>query len=445
MSRRRKIQLLLWSYFWLLIFEGALRKWIFPGLSTPLLLVRDPVALMAFALGLPYLMRRPYSGWLAWLLIIGGIAVFLALAAGHRDLITALYGARILWFHLPLIFLFACVFVRDDIYSFARAAAFTAIPMAILIAMQYSLPQSHFLNVAPGGEGSAGFGAALGKFRPPGTFSFTNGVTEFFALSAACVVGLIVSGPRPLPKWVWFSMAALVAALPISVSRGLLFKYTLVVATATAAGVLSGRNIKNFVGGLLIVAVATVVASRIGVVQDAVKTFEARWDEATEGEGGEEGVRGVLQLRVADDTLGVAANAFNAPLLGYGIGLGTNVGAMRATGQKRFLIGEGAWPAAIGELGPILGLLFLGVRVALCVWMLRRAWQQARHGNSLPLILGGFAVVLVFLGGTAQPTSLGFLVVGAGLMLAACNPTNADLHRRRLAKEAALRSSEVRS
>lgn len=427
MSTRRKIQLLLWGYFWLLIFEGALRKWLLPGLSTPLLVVRDPIAIIALVLGWPYLSRRPWAGWIGWFFGIGGVAVFLALIVGHRDLFIALYGARILWFHLPLIFLFAAVFARDDVYAFARATALLAIPMAVLIAMQYSLPQSHFLNLAPGGEEGVGFTGALGKFRPPGTFSFTNGLTEFYAFAAACVVGLVISGPRPLPKWIWLSAASLVAALPISISRGLLFKYIGVVAAAVASSVLAGRNIKNLiVGGVVLVAVSF-VATRLPVVQDAQKAFEARWERATESEGGEEGVQGVLEKRVGGSTLGAVANAFEAPLVGHGIGLGTNVGGMRATGKKRFLIGEGAWPATIGELGPILGLILLGVRIALGVTLLRRAWSAARTGNALPLVLGGFAVVLVIMGGTAQPTSLGFLVVGAGLMLAACNPTVAEM------------------
>jgi len=427
MSRRRKIQLLLWSYFWLVIFEGAIRKWILPGLSTPLLVVRDPIAIMALILGWAYLTRRPWAGWVGWFFAIGGIGVFLALIVGHRDLIIALYGARILWLHLPMIFLFAAVFSRDDVYAFAKATAFVAIPMVVLIAMQYSLPQSHFLNVEPGGEEGAGFGGALGKFRPPGTFSFTNGLAEFYALAAACVVGLVISGPRPLPKWIWLSAASLLAALPISISRGLLFKYVVVAVAAVASSVLAGRNIKNLLLGALILTVAGLAASRLTVVQDAQRAFEARWESATETEGGEEGVQGVLEKRVGGSTVGAVANAFDAPLLGHGIGLGTNVGAMRASGKRRFLIGEGAWPATIGELGPLLGLLLLGVRVAFGVWLLARAWTQAKLGNALPLVLGGFAVVLVVMGGTAQPTSLGFLVVGAGLMLAACNPTVAEM------------------
>ena len=37
---------LFWAYFLLLIFEGALRKWVMPGLSAPLLLIRDPLGLL---------------------------------------------------------------------------------------------------------------------------------------------------------------------------------------------------------------------------------------------------------------------------------------------------------------------------------------------------------------------------------------------------------------
>jgi hypothetical protein len=47
----KRLRQLLWLYFWLLIFEGALRKWLLPGLSTPLLLVRDPVALRSLQKG----------------------------------------------------------------------------------------------------------------------------------------------------------------------------------------------------------------------------------------------------------------------------------------------------------------------------------------------------------------------------------------------------------
>src|SRR5690349_17621134 len=48
----QRIKNVLWLYFWLLLFEGALRKWGIPELSAPLLVIRDPVAIAAYYLGL---------------------------------------------------------------------------------------------------------------------------------------------------------------------------------------------------------------------------------------------------------------------------------------------------------------------------------------------------------------------------------------------------------
>jgi len=430
MTTRRKIQLLLWTYFWLLILEGALRKWVLPGLSTPLILVRDPVAMAAVMLGWSYLKRRPWVGWVAWLWGIGGAGLFFALAVGHQDLVTALYGTRILLFHWPLIFLFAAVFTRDDVYTFAKAAAFIAIPMAVLIALQYSLPQSHFVNLKPGGEEGMAWGGVLGKSRPPGTFSFTNGLSDFLGFAAACVVALLVSGPRPLPKWIWASCAALVVSLPISISRTVLFKYILVVISTAAASSVSGRNIKNFLVGGVLVGLVALAASQLPIFHDARGAFTARWESATKAEGGEEGVRGVLRERVEGSTIGAVQRAFDSPVLGHGIGLGTNVGAMRSRGRRGFTLGEGAWDVTIAELGPTLGLLYVGLRVAMTIWLLRLAWRQAVRGNAAPFILGGSALPLVFFAPTAQATSLGFIVVGAGLMLAAGNATKVQTEAR---------------
>jgi hypothetical protein len=420
MSTRRKIQLLLWTYFWLLIFEGALRKWVVPGLSTPLLVIRDPVALATLMLGLPYLTKRPWSGWLWWTLGIGGIGFFLALIAGHRDLVTAVFGARIWLLHFPLIFLFPAVFSSRDVWRFVKVTAIIALPMTALIVAQYSLPQSHFVNLAPGGEEGVGFSGALGKFRPPGTFSFTNGLTEFYAFAAAGIVAWLLGGPRPLPKWLWLSSASLLVALPVSISRGLLFKYAFTVASAVVASLVGGRQIKHLINAVMLVGLAGLIVSQLPVVQDSRKAFERRWELATEKEGGEEGVGGVVTSRLGYVTTGAFDKFLEYPILGYGVGMGTHVGAQRVTGVRKFAIAEGLWGSVLGEFGPLLGFVALGFRIALAAWLAKLAWVCARRGNSLPLVLGSFAIPLVFMCQTSQPTWLGFIVLGAGLMLAGC-------------------------
>ena len=44
------IKKLIWAYFFLLLFEGALRKWFLPGLSQGLLIIRDPIVIWIYYL-----------------------------------------------------------------------------------------------------------------------------------------------------------------------------------------------------------------------------------------------------------------------------------------------------------------------------------------------------------------------------------------------------------
>ena len=75
-------------------------------------------------------------------------------------------------------------------------------------------------------------------------------------------------------------------------------------------------------------------------------------------------------------------------------------------------------------------------------WLSVLAWRQARRGNTLPLLLLSFASPLVSMGQTSQPTALGFIVLGAGLTLAACNPTLAELKRRQAHRQATVLASQ---
>jgi len=423
MNRQRKVQLLLWTYFWLLIFEGALRKWVVPDLSNALLVARDPVCLAAIWLGWPYLLRGAVRGWILGLVTIGFLSFLSAMLVGHRDLVTAAYGTRILVLHFPLVFLIGAVFTRDDVWQFGRAVLLLSIPMTVLIAFQYSLPSSHFVNIAPGGEGTAGFSGAMGKMRPPGTFSFITGVSSFYGLAAAFFAGWLTCGPRPLPRWMWLSAACMVFALPLSISRTLFFHYGLVVSCAVAASVLAGRALRSLVAGAVVLCVLAAGISQFELFQEARVVFLDRWEKAQRSDAPDEGIAGILINRVGGSFVQAFAMSDDVQLLGMGIGLATNVGAVRAVGAKGFLVAEGAWPAMVGELGPILGFSFIAWRVMLAFKLALLAYRQALIKNTLPLILGGIALQGLVIGQTSQPTGLGFLVLAAGLMLAACNPS----------------------
>ena len=133
-------------------------------------------------------------------------------------------------------------------------------------------------------------------------------------------------------------------------------------------------------------------------------------------------VYGVLTKRVGGPIFESLAMFHNVEILGKGIGLGTNVGAVRATGDKGFIVSEGAWPVIIGEMGPFLGFLWIFWRLALAFYLGVIAFKQAMLGNALPMIFVGVALQGLVVGQNSQPTALGFIVVCVGFLMAACNP-----------------------
>lgn len=424
----KRVRQLLWLYFWLLIFEGALRKWILPSLANPLLLVRDPVALLALLWGWPLLRQRRWQFWLQPLFLIGPIAFLLAITVGHGDIPTALYGVRILVLQLPLIFLYAAVFTREDVIRFAWMMLWLSIPMTVLLAAQSSLPDSHILNVAPGGEGTAAFQGAMGRSRPPGVFTFISGVVSFYALAASSLFLLLYGTSLRQHGRFFCALAgvALVVALPVSISRSLLAGYVLVLIAVIVSLLLTRTRIMPLVSGLLAVAVAIGIATTIPAFQDTSAAFMARWEGAGGVDREEVGDLGIvsnqLEKRVLPGFISPFRNLENLPFLGYGIGMGTNVGARRLSGQVGFLLGEGGWEVSLGELGLPLGLAFVIWRIALTFWIMRLALRAAARGNRLPLILAGSSLLTVMMGQLSQPTGLGFLVLSGGLTLAALNP-----------------------
>src|SRR2546423_7142317 len=74
----RQIRFLIWTYLVLLIFEGALRKWVVPQLSNPILLIRDPVAILIYL----WALRAgvfPRNLYLVFLGIIAVLSLFVSI------------------------------------------------------------------------------------------------------------------------------------------------------------------------------------------------------------------------------------------------------------------------------------------------------------------------------------------------------------------------------
>src|SRR5713226_3418491 len=76
---KQYVRRLIWLYFWLLLIEGALRKWVLPTYSNPLLLIRDPVVIAIYLLAIPAKVF-PRNGWTLALVVIGFLSLLATVA-----------------------------------------------------------------------------------------------------------------------------------------------------------------------------------------------------------------------------------------------------------------------------------------------------------------------------------------------------------------------------
>jgi hypothetical protein len=414
----------IWAYFLLLIFEGALRKWFLPALATPLIVIRDPIALWI----LYESWRRklfPPTIYLYGMVIIGLIGFYLAMFVGHGNLIVALYGARILVIHFPLIFVIGRVFDREDILKMGRVTLYIAIPMAFLISKQFYSPQTAWVNRGLAGDmQGAGFGA-IGDFkRPPGTFSFTNGVTLFFGFVAPFVLYFWFNFKK-INLWVLLAgTGAMLIAIPFSISRALFFEICLTIAFAVFASVRKPENFKKVMIAMVVGIVALGVLSQTKFFSTATQAMTDRFSDADEREGGL--VKGVIGDRFFGGLFGALATTSDQPFWGYGIGMGTNVGGKILSGTRGFLIAELEWARTIGELGPLFGLLVIILRVGLTIKIAMACFRKLAIGDLLPWLLLSFGAIIIAQGQWAQPTSLGFFVMTGGLTIASLRPVQTD-------------------
>jgi hypothetical protein len=117
--------------------------------------------------------------------------------------------------------------------------------------------------------------------------------------------------------------------------------------------------------------------------------------------------------------VGALTSDQSPPFWGMGLGMGTNAGAKLLTGNTEYLISEGEWGRLIGEMGLILGLSFIFLRMYLVVQLMARSVVAIGKKNPLPWLLMSFALIMIAQAQLGQPTSLGFTVLIAGLVLAA--------------------------
>ncbi|WP_083580570.1 hypothetical protein [Bacteroides ilei] len=413
---------LIWIYIFLLIFEGALRKWFLPSLSDLLIVVRDPIVVWLTLVG----WRK---GWLknryaVSMMIVSTISLIMTLLVGHQNLIVALFGWRIYFFHFPMIFVIGKVLTRTDLLKIGQFFLWMSIPMTILIIIQFYSPPNAWVNIGLGGEGTAGFGGSLGYMRPPGTFSFISGYVLFQGV-VGCYLLYYLLMNNTLPKEYQFSKIVLLVlvgcyliSIPTSISRTHFFQTGVFLIFLFIAAMRKNKLKSKFLKFAFVAVIALIILYFSGLMETNIEVFIARFEGADEAEGG---LKGTLGERYLGSFLRAFTNS-NIPFWGYGIGLSTNI-VWKVLGRNPWSFGfngEEEWTRNTGECGILLGTIIIIIRLFFSLGIWRKAYiLLIKRNDLLPWMLSAGMMLTVPQGQLAAPTNLGFCVLFGGLAMAA--------------------------
>lgn len=412
---RAQINWCVWCFFWLLLFEGVLRKWIFPAASDYLIFLRDPLVLIIYGIAARYgvFPRTAGVAFLAILSIISLLAGFFVIPGSP---LTLLIGYRTTFGYFPLIFLIARTFGPEDLRKLGNAVLWIALPLAALLVFQYEAPRDSILNVAAGGsEGQ--IGSAGGRIRPPGPFTFFTGTANFLALWLAILVYRSMT-ERLNPIFLGISAIAMFTGIATSGSRTVIVWSLLIVLVALLTTARSALKSLKVVVLVLLFTAAGLILSQTSIIGESVSTTMERAIQATDDEGG---LSGVTQTRILEDFIRPFELIDRTPELGYGLGVGTAAAGQMLFGRAGSPFGrdgEREWARMVLESGHVLGFLAILYRLGLGLFLLRYALFALRLGAQLPLILFAVYGFNLVNGNFGQPTMQGFTVLVAGLGLA---------------------------
>ncbi len=408
------IRRLIWSYFFMILFEGAVRKWLLPQLSAPIAIIRDPVIILIYWLAY----RSGKLPTSPFVITCGILAVFSFLAgllAEKNTLLVNFYGARTNFLHMPMIFLIPKFFSLRDVVNVGKWCLIILIPVSMLMIYQFLAPPDAWINRTATGEGLQIAGGS-GRIRPPGIFTFATGPAEFSALCAAFLIYGTLAG-KAYPKVLLVSSGlALGMAMMTSISRLNLGYVGLVLVCLFVFNALRPGFVPRFIPVAVLGVLAFGFLSQLHSIQQSLAAFSERLDDASQIEGGNEGM---IRRVTSFFTSAFSEKLWEEPLEGYGLGMGTNAGSRLLTGKDMYLLAEGEWQRNTMESGPILGTLYILWRLLLVFWMWRQSLRLAYRGQPLPILLFGAAFPLVLIGQLGRPTTLGFTVFDSALCVAA--------------------------
>lgn len=415
---------LFWLYFFLLIFEGALRKWVIPQLSAPLLIVRDPISL--WIIWEAYRTHKWPTRWsvITGILTAGFFSLCIAqVVVGDNPWFVGLYGLRSYLLPFPVALIMGESLDSEDLRHFGNCTLWLMLPLAGIEILQYlSSPTSWWNKGAYAGAGQIAYTGD--HVRASGTWSYVMGPVCYGPLVAAFVLyGLVKE--RFAKRWIiWAAAFALIVSVPVTGARTLVFELIGLLACMVVGAFLGvsqfGRTLRVVVPVLLV----GFLVSLLPIFSDASSSLVTRFTQADRAEGGS------ISSAVEGRTIGnieaqLESTDFGSNWLGAGIGRGSAAMVTLTSGRASFVSGEDEFSRELNELGPFPGALFWIFKIFMATYFLGRAVARARDQDPLALLLAPPLFFSLVFGVLEQPTVQGFMVIDIAFILAALNRTDA--------------------
>ena len=364
----------------IVIFEGAIRKWLSSATTLPLVLSRDILALYAiyyaFSRGHFHRHKGMSLALLAWscCVVMWGM---LQLILGESNPKVFVIGLR---FWLLYIWFACAVTASMTEYDFrvaTKVVLWTLLLMGPLVAVQHLSPPGAFINTEVDSEGGDVFEVAAGVVRTTGTFSFTVGYTTFVALCAPLVLLMLESRKRTKGQRL-FALAVLgafVAGSIVSGSRSTVLFSGGMLALYLIGSVFLAPGRRKGIALLAIVFIVLVLGLFLYIFQGAVEATQSRFQAASQAED--------FVGRIATIFIGEPAVYQRFVWTGAGVGLGSNLANYVQSGDTSFFaLAETETGRTLLE-GGLLGYAFAALKALIAIVAIAKSSLQAMRTRTM--------------------------------------------------------------
>jgi hypothetical protein len=328
-------QRLIFGVFVLMIFEGALRKWVFPWAQAQVYLAKDVLLLFAY-LGFVLSGRRGQSGLRgtdsirAILLLAFVFGCLEVLNPYSPSIFVGLLGVKDYFLYAPLAFILPYAFTsREQFFRLIRLYLLLAIPVAVLGFVQVAAGPTSFINTYVSYDEDvptaiSTFGRQFNIVRTAGTFSYISGYSTYLSFISFLTLGYIMGRGWRIKNNVGplFVLILVIGAMFTTGSRAPVY-ILVIVGPFMLAWALRARILTPGIAVRLCILLPIILFAALKTSPEAVDAFQYR--AATSGD---------VPFRVLSKPVMELSQAVSGvPVFGLGIGV-THSAALTIMGAK---------------------------------------------------------------------------------------------------------------